>query len=185
VNEIKSALELALDKTKKIKATPEEREQLKKQEDISRATGLLSRYMSDEDRIEDLEKALEDNEVLTRTFLSLLWAQLNAVFDINEKVLKAIGRFQGNGEAVATKIARLYQDYQEIKREKLKGIEKTLMEKLAQRGIMGSAIVPNPMGSKEAMQLLHSLEEEYRGKLQEMMKDTESFPRQDCLRNRE
>lgn len=170
MSELKSALELVLEKTKGIKPTQEEREQIKKQEYISQATALLSGYLSGEDRIEYIEKELRGDEPLTETFLSLLWSKLNAVSDINQRLLKAISRFQKNGEVVATKMEVLYQEYQKVREEKLKGIEETIIEKLAQRGIKGSAIIPHPPGSKEGMQLLDVLEKEYSSKLKEIIK---------------
>ena len=70
MSELKSALELALEKTREIKTTQEEREEIKKQEYISQATGLLTRYWSGEDRLEAIEKILSRDELLTREFLS-------------------------------------------------------------------------------------------------------------------
>ena len=169
MSELKSALELALEKTREIKTTQEEREEIKKQEYISQATGLLTRYWSGEDRLEDIEKILSRDELLTREFLSLVWSKPNTISNINDKLLEVINRFQKNGQTVATKIEGLYGEYQRARGEKLKAIEKLIVEELAQRGIRGAAITPNPEGSREGMQLLAALEKEYSSKLQEII----------------
>jgi hypothetical protein len=170
VSEIKSSLELALEKTKGIKTTQEEREQIKKQEYLSQATSLLSKYLSGEDRIEDVKKVLEKDEPLTKEFLALLWTKITMISDVNQRVLEAISHFQKNGETLAIKIEGLQKEYERVREEKLNGMEKTILARLAEKGIRGSAIVPNPSGSKEGMELLDILENEYSGKLQEIIK---------------
>jgi hypothetical protein len=165
VSELKSTLELVLEKTRNITTTPEEKEQIKKQEYIDQATILLNRYLSREERVEDLVKALAGNDFLVNEFLSLLWDKLNIVSGINPRVLEAITLFQKDGEVIANKLKELEEEYQREREEKLKNLRKSIIESLAQRGIKGSAVIPNPEGSQEGKGLLKSLEEEYEHKL--------------------
>jgi len=168
VDEIKSAIELVLEKTKGIKATPEERAQIKKQECVAQATSLLNRYLAREERAEDVMGLLKDNPPLREEFLSLLWAKIEGIEDLDPMIIEAIGVFEGDGHQIADRLQGLYREYREARQKKIEELNEEILKRLSQKGILGNAIRPNPEGTEEGARSLSRIERDYSAKLREL-----------------
>ncbi len=173
MGEIKSTIELAMERTKKFALSNKEKEEIKKKEVLQKASGLFHRYRDGHLSLNEVLKEVGkmDEKTATTVKKSLLsqWIDGLSLNDEHERILKGIEALKCQSlDEVKRKFHRLLSQYQEEK-ETLK--EKTnvqLMEALKKEGIYGSAVEPNleknELWKKEEEKLDHS----YKMKLEEI-----------------
>jgi len=157
--EIKSTLDLIMERTKNLTLTEDEKSALHHDEQVSRVRGWVQRY---EDRIlrtaeirKDLDaelKVLLRREILERldpgSSNEILYQMLEEVLDISrEPYEEVVERFR---RSIALE-------------EDRKGSEQ--LATLAAAGISGSAVVPNPDGDREGKMFHDRIREECRREL--------------------
>jgi hypothetical protein len=153
MGEIKSTLELAMERTKKIAISEKEKEEIRQREILQKATGFFHQYREGRLSLNDVLKEVERMERKTATtvkeYLLSHWIDALSLDDDNERILKGVESLKEKGIAeVKQRFDRLLCQYQ---REKEKVKEKAgvqLIETLKKDGIWGSAVEPKLEGSE-------------------------------------
>jgi hypothetical protein len=165
VGEIKSTLELAMEKTKKFAISEKEREEMKKKEVLQKATSLFHRYREGNLPLNDILKQIERMEEMTaaavKEFLLSQWIDALSLDDGEERILKGIESLeQRNIDEVRQKFYRLVSQYQQEKERVKEKVKAQRREVLRKDGIYGSAVEPKLEGDelweKENEKLDHS-----------------------------
>lgn len=165
MGEIKSTLELAMEKTKKFAISEKEREEMKKKEVLQKATSLFHRYREGNLPLNDILKQIERMEEMTaaavKEFLLSQWIDALSLDDGEERILKGIESLeQRNIDEVRQKFYRLVSQYQQEKERVKEKVKAQRREVLRKDGIYGSAVEPKLEGDelweKENEKLDHS-----------------------------
>jgi len=146
MGEIKSAIELAMERTRHLSLSEEEKVQQHKDEFEKLLQGALQRYSDgvmsiDEfrERISELQSELHitDHQLVTKAVLKRIDPDQD-----NEHWLSLLSII---APACRDTLQKILPDYREQRSKLLQAAEKQILENLAQQhGITGSALVPNP-----------------------------------------
>lgn len=159
MGEIKSTLDLVMEKTRNLSLSAEEKESLKRTDFEKRLQSLLQQYADDIESVETLQRRIKSlQEELDVTDATL---QVEAVF-------KRIDPDRDNGrwlvllESMAPAAAGPLQEslaaYDQQRADLTTAAEQRLVEQLAQRhGIQGTAVKPNPTHDPDYQQNLAAL----------------------------
>jgi len=178
--EIKSTLELALERTKKITISEEEREEIKRKEILQKATGLFHRYKEGHTPLNEILKEIERMEEksgnIVKESLLAQWMDALSLNDENERLLKGIESLKDRGiNEVTHKLRDLLSQYQRKKEKVKQEVKVQSIEALRREGIYGTAVEPNiegdPLWEKENEKLNHS----YKMQLEEIKKELRSL----------
>ena len=173
MGEIKSTLELAMERTKHFSVSEKERDEIKQKEALRKATGFFHRYREGHLSLNDILKEVERMERKTaatvKEHLLSHWIDALSLDDDNDRILKGVESLKGKSIAeVKQRFDRLLSQYQ---REKDDAKEKTgvqLLEALKKRGIWGSAVEPRFEGSELWKKENESLDRSYLIELDEI-----------------
>ena len=153
--DIKSSIEIAMERTKNLRLSSEEKERILQEEDRIRAVGVANRYGEGDLSLQMLERELSREPGETRNlFVGYLREALIQGIQItqdNQRILEAITVLKEgkvDREAV-TEIANLEREYREELKEALSTVESILREELKGSGIHGNAVLPNIKESYE------------------------------------
>lgn len=151
--EIKSAVELAMEKTKGLGLSREEKEKLKEEELHSRAQGLVNRFLEIDFHLKEVEKDLAkydpgQREHLEKLMLHYLCEAIMLDRD-NDLIFQGIEAFEKKSKNTIKKIRELIEDYRQRQEKEYKQAEKVLLKKWERQGISGSAVQPKIEGSQE------------------------------------
>ena len=171
--EIKSTLELAMERTRKILISQEEKEEIKRKEIVQKATGMFHRYMDDNLSLNEMTKEIERMEekarATVRDVLLSQWIDAVSLDAENEKLLRGIESLKGrNVDDVKQKLEVLRSEYEREKHEAEQNVGVRLAEALRNENIHGSAVVPHVRGSKEWKERMGPVEHAFRGKIEEV-----------------
>ena len=152
MGEIKSTIELAMERTKKFALSDKEKEEMKQKEVLQKAGSLFHRYrdghLSLNEVLKEVEKMEEKKATTVKKSLLSQWIDVLSLNDDHERTLKGIEALNRQSlDEVKRKFHGLLFQYQGEK-ETLK--EKTnlrLTEALKKEGIYGSAVEPRLEGS--------------------------------------
>ncbi len=175
MGEIKSTLELAMERTKKFALSDQEKEAMKQKEVLQKATSLFHRYRDGHLSLNEVLKQIEKMEEKTaRTVKESLLSQWIDVLSLedDERTLKGIESLKRQSiHEVEKKFHHLLSQYQAEKETVKEKRRAQLAEVLEREGICGSAVEPNLEGSelwkKEEEKLNHS----YRIKLEKIKEE--------------
>jgi len=155
MGEIKSSIEMAMERTKKLLLSPEEKEKLHREELFNRAKGMVSRYQEGNLSLNDLETEVENHPAETRDFFFRLIFE-KMIEDIrigqdNQRVLDAISLFKKGkiDSHVLEMITAIEEEYEKTLQDGFRSVESLLKKKLEGLGIWGNALIPNVEGSAE------------------------------------
>jgi len=168
--EIKSTLELAMERTKKITISKEEREEIKQKESLQKVNGLFHRYreglLSLNEILREIERMDQKTRTMTNEILLSQWIDALSLNEEDEKLLKGIEALKGQEmEEVRTKLNHFLSQYRES-REKINQEVRAQSEEILRReGIYGSAVEPNIEGSQPLEKELGNLDQLYGVKL--------------------
>jgi hypothetical protein len=173
MGEIKSTLELAMERTKRFAVSEKEKEEIKQKEVLQKATGLFHRYREGRLSLNDVLKEVERMERKTATtvkeYLLTQWIDTLSLEEDNDRILKGVESLKEKSIAeVKQRFDYLLSQYQKEK-ERVK--EKTgvqLVETLKKDGIWGSAVEPKLEGSEIWKKENENLSCSYRIKLDEI-----------------
>ena len=151
--EIKSAVELAMERTKGLRLSREEKEKIKEEEIHSKAIGWVNRYLEVDFHLREVEKELakvdpSQRPHLERLFIQNLVEAMNLDRD-NDLILQGLEALRPATAWTAKKIKDLIQKYQDRKKDEFQKAEADLRAKLERLGIGGSAVHPRVEGSPE------------------------------------
>ncbi len=146
MGEIKSAIELAMERTRHLSLSEEEKAQQHRDEFKKLLQGALQRYADEimsidefRERISELQSELHitDSQLVTKAVLRRIDPD-----EDNERWLNLLSVLEPSSR---DSLQKILLDYREQGSKLLQDVEKQALENLAQQhGITGSAIVPNP-----------------------------------------
>jgi hypothetical protein len=164
VGEIKSSLELAMERTKKFAISEKEKEEIKQKEVLQKATSLFHRYREGHTPLNEILKEIEKMEKKTATTVKELllsqWIDALSLEDDDERILKGIESLKGRSiDDAKQKFYHLLSQYQ-VEKEKVKEkVKVQFTEAMRRDGIYGSAVEPkfegNEIWKKENERLDH------------------------------
>lgn len=153
MSEIKSAIELALEKTKGLDLSREEKERLREEEIEQKARSLVTRYLEVDFHIRELEKELSRIDPEQRPQLEKLilqefvrTIQLDRDNRLNFQGMEAL---QPKAAGLLEELKKFIQRYQKKRQEEYSQTEKNLRARFTALGITGSAVQVNMDGSQE------------------------------------
>lgn len=147
VGEIKSAIELAMERTKGLVMDDKEKEEAAARELGSRVGGLLRRYleeMIDWDGFRKEYEKLEGNK--TQKNELLVDAALNEfdLSDDNEKVFDILSFVGGDADdRLKKEVDDLQSEFHNTMAAEVEGVTKNITARLQEMGISGNAVEPN------------------------------------------
>ena len=178
-NEIKSALDIAMEKAQKLGSlSPEESRKIKERELMATGEALAKRYFNRLPmRDIDVEMGRHDEEerkIIVRSILSNLANGLDIKHEADfEALLEAIRHFSGDSDTVQG-IKELSHKYREAVekawQENMGAVESAKLEELKLNGISGSAILPAAETSPKWLEIRQALESSYGERLAELKK---------------
>jgi len=166
VGEIKSTLDLVLEKTRNLTLSEEEKRNLARDEADKKIRGLAGKYLDNllpSNRIrEELDNIGSDEPDLPyKLFTKQLLARVDLDADISA-ILSALKEVVGFDAAAVDALQQEYKAEKETARRSF--AEETLSE-LKEKGVSGSAVVPNLDGISEWVRFQRELTERYREKI--------------------
>jgi hypothetical protein len=169
VAEIKSTLDLVMEKTRDLSLSSQEKQRLAQQELERRLLGLVGRYL---DQLIPLNRVTEEMEAMPDTqkelAVRLVKTHLITRFDLdqdNSSILTALEEIAGMD---TTSLMSIQKEYRSEKKETEKKIADNCLAGLRDRGIAGSAVVPNLGKDPGWKNFLDGLNPRYRKRLEEM-----------------
>jgi hypothetical protein len=168
--EIKSTLELAMERTKKMAISKEEREEIKGKEFSQKATRLFHRYKEGHLPLNEILREIERMDDKTRTWIkeNLLsqWIEALSLNEDNERILKGIQSLKERDiDDIRQKIHDLLSQYQGEKKNVKEKVMVQFTEALKKDGIYGSAVEPNLETAPIFKEALHDLAQSYSARL--------------------
>ena len=167
MEQIKSALEIALEKTAHLKRASAEEIRRQKEEDlVILASGVVQKYLRGEYKLKDLASASErhpEKELMSQA----LWEQLVAAISLEkcDNVLEGLEFLARDKETVKQVTAKAREISEEFYLEKNKRlhvlsdrIEQSIRQELSQQGISGSSIEIDVESTPQWQQSFHELE---------------------------
>lgn len=165
MGEIRSTIDLMMERTKGMALSDEEKEKFRREELEKKARGLRTRLVenpADADRI--ISGIDEEDPKKRREILDLLWDELvdalipgragAKLLDVLEKLPRA--------EEKADVLARMRSELKSAEKNRVKDVKKVLnreRKKLASIGISGSAVVPKLPEDAESQETAHTMED--------------------------
>ena len=178
--EIKSTLELALERTKKMAISEKEKEEIRQKKLLEKAKGLFHRYREGHAPLSELQKEIERMDekmsAAVKDFLLSQWVDALSPKEEDERLIKGIEWLKNARiEEVPERFRHLLSQYQE-EMEKMRHEARTRLEKALKReGIAGSAVEPNVEGDLLWKEAAENLDHLYEGKLEEIRKQLRSL----------
>ena len=169
MGEIRSTLELAMERSKKFALSDQERKELKQKEISIKATSFFHRYRDGHLSLNEVLKEIDKMEEKTaRTVKKLLlsqWIDALCLDDNHERTFKGIEALKGQDLSELWKKFRdLLSRYQGEKEQVKEKTTAQMAEALKKKGIYGSAVEPNfeksDLWGKENEKLIRSYGEE-------------------------
>jgi hypothetical protein len=140
--EIKSTLDLIMEKTKGLTLSPEEKEKILREEWLKKAKGWIQKFLDDridlgkvKDELSNREKPLDWKSILKRELITGLDPEKE-----NEKRFQLITEFLEMPREPFLELLKAFD--QKVEGEKVRLTEQSI-KRLSAQGISGSAILPN------------------------------------------
>lgn len=173
MGEIKSSLELAMERTKKFTISEKEKEEIKQKEVLQKATSLFHRYREGHLPLNDILKEIEKMEKKTATavkeFLLLQWIDALSLEDDDERIFKGIESLKGRSmDGVKQKFQSLLSQYLSEKEKVKEKVKVQFTEVLRKDSIYGSAVEPKLEGAELWKKEIEKLDHSYKMKLKEI-----------------
>jgi hypothetical protein len=170
--EIKSTIDLVLEKTRDLTLSREEKQKLAQKELEKKLQGLISRYL---DQVIPLTRLTEEVEKTAPTEKELayalrkkyLLAHLNLDRD-NSLILSALKEVSGFDTAF---LSNLQEEYQSEREKAKRAFQDRSLVTLNEKGVSGSAVVPNLEKNPEWSQFIDNLRRRYLERLGTMESD--------------
>lgn len=146
MGEIKSTLELIMEKTKGLSMTPEEKEAFRLEEWLKKARGRIQKYLDDLEGVEEIKEEWIRKDNPPRGWEAALKKEILAGLDPdkdeeNEKRLRLLKDLLDLPDGPFREAIQAYKDKVTEEARRLEVLER---ERLKLLGISGSAVLPNP-----------------------------------------
>jgi len=168
MGEIKSTLDIIMEKTKNLTVTEEEKRAFKEQETAGKVKGLAQRYADGGfprqrlvEELADLEREVGDKTMVRYLLVVEAMGRIQLGQD-NGPFLSILEVIPGADAAAAREILEDFEDRVVQQRD---AIREKLKFRLREMGISGSAVIPNLEADQEWKQRLEELDREMKQKL--------------------
>jgi hypothetical protein len=173
MGEIKSALELAMERTKGLSVSEKEKEEMKQKEVLRKATGLFHRYregrLSLSDVLNEVERMEKKTATTVKEYLLSDWIDALSLDEDNDRILKGVESLKARSIAeVKKRFDHLLSQYQRDKEKVKEKAKVQLIEALKKDGIWGSAVEPKLEGSELWKKEIENLDQPYKVTLEEI-----------------
>ena len=171
--EIKSALELAMEKSKKYVISDEERERIREKEILQKATGLCHRYREGHLSLSELMREIErtDKKIRERVKGVLLFQSVDTL-SLEEDAERLFSVFEAIKGQSLNDVEEEFQNLRSIYRNEIEEARQKLslqlVEALKDEGIDGDAVEPNMEGSGDWKGRVEEVNRSHREKLNEI-----------------
>lgn len=156
--EIKSSIEIAMEKTKGLVLSREEMKKIREEEMRGKAQSLVHRFLEVDFHLREVEKELAKLDPDQRNQLEkLIIENLSAALDLdrdNELIFQGLEYLRKESSPLLRQIKDLLKDYQEQKEKAFQETANSILKNLENKGISGSAVEPKVMESQEWAQSL-------------------------------
>jgi hypothetical protein len=171
--EIKSALELAMERSKRFSISDREREEIKRREVEQKATGLFHRYLDGNLSLPEILKEIGRTEEKTGTTIKELllsqWIEALSLKDEDERLLKGIEALKDRGlDEIRERLQGLSRSFSEETEAIRRKAEEEMADQLRGMGIYGSAVEPNITENRELQNLLGGVDRAYQERIREV-----------------
>jgi hypothetical protein len=169
--EIKSTLDIIMEKAKKFSVTEEEKQGFKRQELEGKIKGLVQKALDgvlDTDRFQEEVVALKEKDLVQQ----ILKEELAARIDVGPNSAPLLGMLDKVAGPASAAIRKTMADFEKKKEEQKASHRNKLTESFKKRGISGSAVLPNldadPEWARTRSEMRRRLQEEIRGLLKSL-----------------
>ncbi len=175
MGEIKSAIELAMERTKGLRLSEEEKGKLKEEELQGKARALVNRYLEVDFHLREVEKEITrldpaEAPKVEELFFQYLSEAIGLDRD-NDLIFQAL-ESRGEGDrGPLKKMREIIESYRKRKEKEYSGTEKKVLAGLARQGIRGSAVQAKVEGSKEWEEALARFKPDFEKKLAALKKE--------------
>jgi hypothetical protein len=171
--EIKSSLELAMEKTKKFAISEKEKEEIKQKEVLQKATNFFHRYREGHIPLNEILKEIEKMEkkttITVKEVLLSQWIDSLSLEDDDERTLKGIESLkEQNIDKLKEEFHTLLSQYQDEKEKVKEEVRVQFTEAIRRDGIYGSAVEPKLEGAELWKKENEKLVQSYKKKLEEI-----------------
>ncbi len=175
--EIKSAVELAMERTKGLRLSHEEKEKLKEEEVQTKAHSLVNRYLEVDFHLREVEKEIDrvdpsQRQHLENLFVHYLIEAIGLDRD-NDLIFQGIESYRSGSKNSIQKMKDLIQKYRKERDRKYSKAETDLLGQLERKGISGSAVQPKVEGSPEWEEALAKFKPAFEEELDKLRKAIE------------
>ena len=162
MGEIKSALELAMERSKRYAISDAERVKIKEKEVLQKAIGLFHRYKEGHVSLSEMTREIERMDEKTREkvkeTLFSQWVDALWLDDDSKRFLDGIEAIKGRGlNEMKEKFEKFITAYHAEIDQARKRMSLELADDLKNEGIYGDAVEPNVQGSKGWQNLLDTV----------------------------
>lgn len=173
MGEIKSTLELAMEKTKNFAISEKEKEAMKQKEVLQKATSLFHRHreghLSLNEILKEIERMEQKAAAAVKELLLSQWIDALSLDDDDERILKGIESLKRRSiDDIKERLHQLLSQYQREKGKVKEEMRNLLTEALRKEGVYGSAVDPKMEGAELWKKEKEKLDESYRMKLEEI-----------------
>jgi hypothetical protein len=173
MGEIKSTLELAMERTKKVAISEKEKEEIKQREVLQKATSLFHRYREGHLSLNEILKQIEKMEKKTAATVKELllsqWIDALSLGNGDERILKGIESLKGRSlDELKQKFHYLLSQYQVVKGTIKEEVRVQFTKDLRRDGIYGSSVEPKLEGGELWKKENEKLDLSYKAKLGEI-----------------
>jgi len=168
MGEIRSTMDIIMEKTKGLTMTEEEKAELQQRELTGKIKGLIQKFFDgtiDLDMLRIESTALREknqgmfDQVIKEDAIKRIELEEN-----NEPAFKILESTTGVDTAATKKVLA---DFEDRLKNRRKMREQALMDKLQEKGISGTAVLPNIKADPEWNDFVAKLKKEFRGKVEE------------------
>jgi hypothetical protein len=156
--EIKSAVEIAMERTQGLRLSAAEKEKIKEEELHSRAHALVNRFLEVDFHFREVEKELAkyapEQRGLLEEFMLRDFAEALSLERDNELAFQGIQTLAPDRAGPIPRIRELAREYRQKSEEATGKAAEALRAKWANLGISGPALVPKVAGSPEYAEAL-------------------------------
>jgi hypothetical protein len=173
--EIKSTLELALERTRKMSISDEEKEEIKRREMEAKATGWFHRYIEDRASLPEILRSFEQmDEKAAAGFRAVLLSKFLDALSMDENLEKVVGGIEAlKGRSIGPSKQELESLRSEYATEKEKAEEQLRAEMetcLMKEGISGTAVVPRVEKTRAWTEKMEGLKQTFQRRADEIKK---------------
>jgi hypothetical protein len=173
MGEIKSTLELAMERTKKFAVSEKEKEEIKQKEVLQKATSLFHRYREGHlplnNILKEIEKMEKKTAITVKKLLLSQWIDALSLEDDDERIFKGIESLKGRSiDEVKQKFHSLLSQYLSEKEKVKEEVKVQFTEALRKEGIYGNALEPQIEGGELWKKENEKLDQIYKVKLEEI-----------------